>query len=130
MQLFQFAGKGVNILVCEFGFAMDFLVIPRRARRPDIFSHRFTQVFTDIFLESVFHLCLSVAQIAEATHDVEHVQRPAAFLDGEILERLDAFECVADFGRRGKDGFETSLSLILPFRSKGRHGQRATPPSL
>ena len=37
-------------------------------------------------------------------HDVQHVQSPAAFLDGNGLERFDLLELCADFLWRRDDG--------------------------
>jgi hypothetical protein len=99
MQGFEFAFKGVNVLVGEFPAWVAqatglYCPATRRTRRGD--SGR--QV-----ADRDGRVARSTHCIAEPIDNVEHVQGPAAFGDGEFGEGFDFAEAVADFAGGGND---------------------------
>ena len=55
----------------------------------------------------------------QPSHNIQHVQRPAALGDGNIFQRFDALEFFADFGGRNDDR-PKNISLAPPKRGEGQ----------
>jgi hypothetical protein len=114
MELFQFALKSINVRGGEFVGRDGWPSRPfpdASARRP---------------------------YLAKPTHNVQHVQRPAALGDGNVFQRLHALEFFPHFARRhhcafgddgdagfGRDAVQIYIAAHPTSAARGRRKRRA-----
>jgi hypothetical protein len=121
MQLFQFAGEGVNVLVREFGT----LTCRRKRWRATAVQDAGALANDPRISRSVLDCASPLALcLRDAPNDVQNVQRPAALLYGNLRQRFDALEFFPHFLRRNDDGSSRRESALtfLTFSRKNWSG--------